>query len=71
MKVKFYHEKFHADKELDPSQLLALYNANEIEILVDNSPYCDTSKRVNVVKTTYQVNNLIEYPVLHVYLEDK
>jgi hypothetical protein len=70
MKVVFEHEKFSSSKELEPSQLIALFKADEIEIMEDTKPY-STTKRVKILKTLYQLNNLTDYPVLHVFLGNK
>lgn len=70
MRVVFEHEKFSSSKELDPSQLVALFKADEIEILKDTKPY-STTRRVKILNTLYQLNNLEDYPVLHVFLGNK
>jgi hypothetical protein len=70
MKVVFEHQKFSSSKELDTSQLIALFKAGEIEIMEDTKPY-STTRRVKILNTIYQLNNLEDYPVLHVFLGNK
>ena len=71
MKVNFKYIDGGLSRELDCAQLIALFNANEINVLEGENkfPLGGVSSAQIIKNTIYNANSFLQYPELDVYLE--